>query len=497
MVMNRAASRLAMIAALTSGGMACAAWLRRRSRTSRAIHAASPHVSETAAEYAQAAHRVLVLGAGFGGLTTARELDRALPATSTASVLVVDRNNSLLFAPLLWTVADGRAAADDVIVPIRIFQRGTRFHVLQATVQAIDLDRRMVHTSAGIRPYDTLVLALGSTTELPALPGVREHARVFGTPAHAVELRNRLIDAIEAAHNAQDPQERREWLTFVISGGGDTGIELAAVISNYLHGGLFHEYPWLADAPVRIVVVGRADRLVPMSEPATSEAVRQVLEREGIDVLTGISVRGVSDRVVETSAGEIPARTLFWAAGVSAPPVIRAVAAAHAANGALIVDDHLRLSEHPNVYVVGDCAWAFDAVTGAPLPPTAQAAEHMGVYVAHQIADTLARRYSTPAFHFAPRGHLALLGRRTGVARVGQFTFTGIPAWILWHTYYLSHLPSWRNRTRLFLDWSLSAVTGRETGELRLGVEDGAGAVPSTGDPLGGGQSPRLRGSPA
>lgn len=465
--MNRAISANVLLAPL-AGGLAYVAWRTWRTRQGRLDVPPASHVSETAAAYARAAHRVLILGAGFGGLTLARELDQRLPPTANATVLVVDRNNSQLFAPLLWTVADGRAAPDDVVVPIRTFQRGKRFHVLQAEVQSVDLERRIVHTSVGDRPYDTLVLALGSQTTVPNLPGVREHARVFGTPAHAVELRNRLIDAIEAAHNAQDPSERREWLTFVISGGGDTGIELAAVISTYLHSGLFHEYPWLADAPVRIVLVGRAARLVPMSEPATSQAVRQVLEREGIEILTGVSVQGISERTVHTSAGDIPARTTFWAAGVSAPPVIRAIPVRHAANGALVVDDHLRLPEHPEVYAVGDSAWAFDSVTGAPLPPTAQAAEHMAIYVAQQIADSLTGHTTTPAFHFAPRGHLALLGRRTGVARVGRLTFSGIPAWLLWHAYYLSHLPSWRNRTQLLLDWLLSALAGRETGELRL-----------------------------
>src|SRR5262249_7979783 len=149
----------------------------------------------------------------------------------------VERDNSLLFTPLLWTVADGRAAPNDVVVPIRKFQRGRHFHVLQAEVREIDLEHRVVLTSAGERPYDTLVIAVGSVTAVPDLPGLHEHAQVFDTPADAVELRNRLIDAVEAAHNALDPQERREWLTFVVSGGGDTGVELAAVISSYLHGG--------------------------------------------------------------------------------------------------------------------------------------------------------------------------------------------------------------------------------------------------------------------
>lgn len=474
----KAYARMTGLLGIVAAGALLAAWTRRHAPSANGRVA---HVSETATEYERAPHRVLVLGASFGGLTTARMLAGRLPRASGASILVVDRDNSLLFTPLLWTVADGRAEPDAVVVPVRAFQRGTHFHVLQAAVRHIDLERREVMTTAGARHYDTLVLALGSVTSVPNLPGLREHARVFHTPADAIELRNRLIDAVEAAHNAQDPQERREWLTFVVSGGGDTGIELAAVISTYLRGGLFKEYPWLAQEEVRIVVVGRADRLVPMSDPRTSEAVRRVLESEGIEVLTGVSVEGMTTRAVQTSAVEIPARTVFWAAGITAPLVVRDLPVGHAPNGALVVDDHLRLPEHPEVYVVGDSAWAFDGMTHAPVPPTAQAAEHMGAYVARCIADNLAGR-PTPPFRFSPRGHLALLGRRTGVARIGPLMVAGMPAWLLWHAYYLSHIPSWRNRMRLVLDWTFSAIDGRETGELRLGT-DGIAAWRSAAEP--------------
>ncbi len=446
-----------------------AAWARSRRRSGSAGNDA--HTSETAAEYARSRHRVLILGAGFGGLMTARILADRLPPASGTSILVVDEDNSMLFTPLLWTVAEGRAESDDVVVPIRDFQRHRDYHVLKAAVLRIDLERHVVFTTAGERSYDTLVIATGSMTAVPNLPGLREHAHVFHTPADAIELRNRLIDAVEAAHTTDDPQERCECLTFVVSGGGDTGVELAAVISTYLRSGLFKEYPWLAQENLRIVLVGRADRLMPMSDARTSEMVQRVLHGEGIEVRTGVSVVGMSPQAVQTSDAEIPARTVFWAAGISAPPLVRDLPERHAHNGALVVDDHLRLPNHPEVYVVGDCAWAFDSVTHAAVPPTAQASEHMGRYVARCIAaDVIGGQ--APAFRYAPRGHLALLGRRTGVARIGPLIFVGLPAWLIWHGYYLSHIPSWRNRARLALDWTLSAVAGSETSELRLGRDE-------------------------
>ena len=454
--------RLLLGAALAAGAFAAGRLARGASRGGAAAHR-----SETEAAYRAAGTRILILGGGFGGLATALGLDRRLAHRDDVSVLVVDRNNDLLFTPLVWTVADGRANPNDVVVPIRAFQRGRRFHVLRAEIEAIDLDARQVRTTAGDRPYDTLVVALGSRTALPDLPGLREHAHQFHSPADAMELRNHLIDAVEAAHETDDPDERQTWLTFVVGGGGDTGIELAATIHEYVTTALLAAYPWLADARPRIVVVGRADRLVPMSSPRTSDAVRRTLEHEGIEVWTGAAIEAVTETAVRTSRGDIPARTLFWAAGITAPAVVRALPVEHARNGAVIVDDRLRLPGHPEVYVIGDAAWAFDAATHDPVPPTAQAAEHQGAYVAAAIAADLAGE-PVPPFRFRTKGRLALLGKRTGVAELGPVTISGLPAWFLWHAWYLYRIPSWRNRLHLLTDWLLAALAGRETGQLRL-----------------------------
>ncbi len=450
-----------------------------RQQVTAGIAARNRHRSESLFAYHAARHRILILGAGFGGMAAALRLDERLGNRSDTSVLVVDRDSALLFTPLLWTVADGRANPNDVVVPIRAFQRGRAFHLLHAEVEAIDLDRREVRTSAGTRPYDYLVVALGSVTAVPALPGLRERALRFHTPADAMELRNHLIDALENAHHTVDAQERREWLTFVVGGGGDTGVELAATILNFLQVGLLAEYPWLADERPRVVVVGRAQRLVPMSSPNTSAAVERTLREEGVEVWTDVAIEGVTEREVQTSRGPIPARTLFWAAGITAPSVVRVLPVEHARNGAVLVDDTLRVPGRPEVFVVGDSAWAFDGASGDPTPPTAQAAGHMGEYVAEAIAGLIAGRQPSP-FRFVTRGRLALLGHRTGVAEVFGLAFDGLPAWLLWHGYYLRTIPAWRNRIRLLTNWLLAGLTGRETAQLRLGASsdaEGAGAA--------------------
>lgn len=425
------------------------------------------HVNATEETYRSAGHRILILGAGFGGLTAALELDKAIPKKSDTSILVIDRDNSQMFTPLLWTVASGRTSPNNVVVPIRAFQGGRRFHALQAEVQHIDLDRREVHTSAGIRPYDQLVIALGRRTVVPDLPGVRGRALTFQMAGDAVQLRNQLIDAVEMAHNATDPEERRAWLTFVVSGGGDTGVELAATIREYLTDGLFAAYPWLHHEPARVVLVSRSDRLVPGEKPQTSEMVRKVLERQGVEVLTNVSVEAASDGMVRTSAGPISAHTLFWAAGTSAPSIVSDLPVEHARNGSLIVDDHLRVVGHPEVYAIGDAAWIIDPATGEGVPPTAQAAQGEGKYVAKAIAAELAGKEYAP-YKYTTLGHLSLLGKWTGVATIGRFTFSGFPAWVVWHGAYLLRINSWRKRMRLVDDWGQALILGRETSQLRL-----------------------------
>jgi NADH dehydrogenase len=445
---------------IAGSGLALAAFAStRRSRAS--------HRSQSEADYERAGTRILILGGGFGGATTALELDRRLGCRRDVSVLVVDRSNAQLFVPLLWTVAAGRAAPTHVTVPLRSLQRARAFHLLNANVESVDLEKRVVRTSAGERGYDTLVIALGSVTAIPGAPGVREHVLTFRSPADAVELRNHLIDAVEHAHRATDPAERAMWSTFVIVGGGDTGSELAAAVRDYLRGALWDLYPWLLDTPARVVVIEQADRLVPLSPPRVSALLRARLEAEGIEVRTGTSVERVTDEAVYAGESSIPTRTVFWSAGVSAPEVVRNLPVHHERNGALVVDRCLRLADYPNVYAIGDNAWAKDETTRAAVPALAQAAEYEAKYVAASIASSLSGRSLRP-FRFNKLGQMILLGRRDGIVEIGPLTVTGFPAWLMWHGYYLSHIGSWRNRVLLAADWFLSLLVGRETSELAL-----------------------------
>ena len=479
-VRQRSDERSAMRAlALLGGALLALAIITRRVFGGRA------HVSESAEAYRGARHRVLVLGGGFGGTTVARDLGTHFPNSHDVSILVVDRSTNMLFTPLLWTVADGRVNPNHVSVSLRGMQRNRPFHFLQADIQHIDVDRRVVTTSAGDRPYDTLVIAMGSQTSLPDLPGLKQHARRFASPQDAMELRNHLIDAIEAAHRVTDPAERAEWLTFVVAGAGDTGVELAATIHEYITNGLLAAYPWLARERPRVVLIGRNERVVPMSEPSASDAIHDALLRQGVEIMTSTSVTSATDRTVTTDKGTIAARTLYWAAGISAVPVAHDVDLEHARNGAIVVDDHLRAKNHPEIFVVGDSAWAFNANDGSSVPPTAQASESAGHYVANLIRRRIDGDLSpSKPYSFHSKGMLVVLGRDTAVAELGSHIITGLPAWAMWHGYYVATIPSWRNRVRLIVDLLASGITGRETTQLLLNPRP----VPATAAPTDGRQ---------
>ena len=281
---------LAVAGVLAVGALALSRRIRGRETPLRS------HTSQDVAGWNASREKILILGGGFGGVATALALDRAVGADPETSVLLVDRGNAQLFVPLLWTIANGSADAGDVMVPLRDHQRERSFHILRAEITGIDLDRRVVTTSAGERAYDKLVIALGSVTTIPEhIPGAREHAHVFRSPADAMQLRNRIIDAVEAAHDKPNSEERAAWLTFVVIGGGDTGTELAATIHDFIRQALVKEYPWLVDEPVRVLIIEALDRLVSMSSHDVSQRIRASLESRGIIVHTGAGVERIDD----------------------------------------------------------------------------------------------------------------------------------------------------------------------------------------------------------
>lgn len=424
--------------------------------------------------------RIVVVGGGFAGVTAALRLERHFGRRADVEVTIVDGENFSLFTPLLPEVPSGAIQATHVVYPLRAALQRTR--VRQAEVRAIDLDRRVVVAAHCPKcreaplPYDHLVLALGGATNFFGLPGVGEHARTMKTLADATALHAHLIDKLEHAELADDPAARRGLLTFVVAGGGFAGVETAAQMNDFVRSAT-RFYPGIDPKAVRVVLVHSGPRVLPeVSERLSAYALKQ-LGRRGVEVRLGTRVAGCGGTSVAFSTGEeLPCQTLVWTAGAAPHPLLAALDLPKGAGGRVEVEAALRSVGRPEVWALGDCAAVPDLVRGGACPPTAQHALRQGKVLADNVAAALAGNEPTP-FRYKPLGLMAGLGRRSAVAEVLGFRFSGFVAWWLWRTVYLFKLPGFERKVRVALDWTLDLFFPRDIVYLRP-LHTAGGAAP-------------------
>ncbi|MEM9893412.1 MAG: NAD(P)/FAD-dependent oxidoreductase [Actinomycetota bacterium] len=405
--------------------------------------------------------RVVVLGGGFGGVATAQRLERRMLAGADLAVSLVSPSNSLLFTPMLAEVAGSALQPHHISAPIRATCPRTRFY--RGEVTGIDVDRRLVHiegTSAPL-PYDHLVVALGSVPNYRDLPGLAEHSFTLKSLPDAVAIRNHVIAMLERADAETDATERRRQLTFVVAGGGFAGTETIAELFDLVHNARRY-YPHIDPAELRFVLVHSGDRLLPEIGPELADFALQRLRRRGIEFLLGTRVGGASTEAMHLADGErIPTRTLVWTAGNQPHPALGRLPAERNRAGALVVDETLRSTTHPEVWAVGDCAQIPDPLTGGLHPPTAQHALREGKTLGDNIAAAVEGRPPKP-FRFTPIGILVALGHRTAVAEIRGLRFSGLAAWVLWRGVYLSKLPGLEKKLRVLIDWTIDLLFPRD-----------------------------------
>lgn len=429
---------------------------------------ARQEMARLAAAVGRTRQRVVILGAGFGGLFTALHLSRRLQGDPTVDITLIDQHNYHLFTPMLTMVAGGLVEPRHVCFPVRSLLRRQRFRFRQAEVTGLDLENRLVHTTVGTIPFDYLVLALGSVVNFFGVPEAERYSLPFKEVGDAVSVRNRVIDALEQATAEPDPDRRRELLTFIICGGGPTGVELAAALHDFIHHSLIGLYPDLSFDEVRIVLVEAQARLVPTLDPRLAAAATAVLRRKRVEIRTETSVARVSPEGIETHTGErLRGRTVIWCAGIRAHPLVAGLPVPHGRGGTVVVDEFLELVEHPGVYAIGDCAQYTDPTTGRPLPPDAKVAIQQAEAVARILADRLAGREPVP-FTYRYLGDMLSLGERDAVAKVGNLVLTGLPAWLLWRLYYLGRLLGTGTRLRVLGDWLLRTFAEPDIARLDL-----------------------------
>ncbi|MFO7300626.1 MAG: NAD(P)/FAD-dependent oxidoreductase [Actinomycetes bacterium] len=404
--------------------------------------------------------RLVVIGAGFGGLNTVKKLKKA-----PLEITVVDRRNFHLFQPLLYQVATAALNPSDIAYPIRSVFRGQDnvAAVVMDEVVDVDLDGREVRLAdGGSLPYDYLVVATGATHSYFGHDDWSEHAPGLKTLEDALTMRRRILAAFEEAE--LHPERADRLLTFVVVGAGPTGVELAGALTEIAVHAMSREFRRIDPSRARAILVEGADRVLPPFPEDLSESARRQLEGMGVEVLTGTVVAGVDSGGVTLADGtRIEAATVLWAAGVQASPLGAKLGVPLDRAGRVEVTEDLSLPDHPEVFVVGDLA----RVDG--VPGVAPAAIQMGKHAARMIRADLEGRPRQP-FRYRDKGSLATIGRARAVANLGKVRFGGFLAWVAWLAVHIWYLIGFRNRFLVFLNWAWNYLTFRRGARIITGL---------------------------
>ena len=420
------------------------------------------------------AREIVIVGGGFGGLYAALELEKLLGRELRAGLLkitLVARDNFFLFTPMLHEVAAGDLNPAHIVNPIHCLLKHTNFFC--GEVESVDLAQKRLcvrhggalrsHEHTHTLTYDSLILAPGSAASFGDVPGVAAVALTMRTLGDAIALRGRLIDALEVADADCFAQMRAPLLTVVIAGGGFSGVETAGAVNDFLRDAV-RQYHHLSAQSVRVVLIHSGPRVLPELGEKLGDYATAELRKNGVEIHLGARVAAYEEGAVVLDNGErIPTETLVWTVGNAAHPLLSRLPT-RSERGRLIVNENLEIPEWPDVYALGDAAHALDE-NGKPYPPTAQHALRQGKVVAHNIAAGL-RGTPKEAFRFVTLGQMATIGKRAGVANVMGVQFSGILAWAMWRTIYLSKLPRFEKKLRVALDWTLDLFFARDVVRL-------------------------------
>jgi len=408
--------------------------------------------------------RIVIVGAGFGGLSAAKAL-----AGKPFDVTVIDQHNYHLFQPLLYQVATASLSPAEIASPIRaILQRAQNVNVMLGKVSGIDLERREVLAEGRRIPYDSLVLATGAQHAYFGHGDWAAFAPGLKTIDDATYIRRRILLAFEKAETETDPAERARLLNFVIVGGGPTGVEMAGAIAELANRALAEDFRSIDPRSARIILVEAAPRLLTPFDPPLSEAARTSLEQLGVEVRLGTPVTALDAAGVAVGTERIEARTVIWGAGVIASPAGQWLGADTDRAGRVKVAPDLSVPGHPDIFVIGDTA-AIDDANGNPLPGVAPVAKQQGNYIAALL---IARRNgkTVAPFRYRDLGSLATIGRKRAVIQMGRFKMKGFFAWVLWCVAHIYYLIGFRNRFVVAISWLWNYITFQRATRLITGM---------------------------
>jgi len=409
--------------------------------------------------------RIVVLGGGFGGLEAIRVLDKRLGHRSDIELLLISDKNYVLFTPLLPQVASSLVEPRHIVQPIRDLRGARRFRFRRDRVERIDLAARRVYLAEGVVEYDRLVIALGGVTPTFNIPGVESHALEYKALEDGIVLRDHLIDLAEHADHEADAAARRRMLTVCVVGGGYTGVELIAELQDFFESYVVPRYRGIGPGDYRLLLLEAGPAILRGVHPTLAEKARQRLRHQGIDIRTNTRVTRVSAGAVEVHGGEtIQVGLTVWAAGVKGHPTLAGLPVERDRLGRVLVNGHMRLPGHPEVYGVGD-AITIEGRPQASIPIIPAALAHARL-AAHNIVADLAG-LPPQTIEFAPKGMLVSLGEKHAVVEVMGLRLSGYPAWLFWNALHLYKLVGFRKQLQVALDWTLARWFPRDSAIMR------------------------------
>lgn len=397
--------------------------------------------------------RIVIVGAGFGGLTAAKAL-----AHASARVTVIDRQNHHLFQPLLYWVATAGLSPADISSPIRsILHKQQHTEVMMAEVTGIDLNQQRVLMGTHSLPYDYLVLATGAYDNYFGHPEWEQYAPGLKSITDATSIRRKILLAFEAAEIESDPRKIQSLLTFVLVGAGPTGVEMSGAIAELAHKALASDFRHIDTKSARIILVEAAPRILGTFPPSLARKTKRKLERMGVEVRENSPVTQVDEHGVVIDGEYIEAHNIIWSAGVSASPAGKWLGAETDRAGRVKVESDLSLPGHPNVFVIGDTATITQK--SKPLPGVAPVAMQEGRYVASLIMQRIAGKEQHRPFHYLNKGNLATVGRSYALVDLGPLKMTGFFAWVAWLVVHIFYLIGFRNRVVALFQWAWTYLT--------------------------------------
>ena len=418
--------------------------------------------------------RVLILGGGFGGIATARQLRHHFKKDAGVEITLVNRDNYFVFTPLLASAASGSIETLHILNPIRRMIPGIAFRAEE--VMGIDLQRRTVTTTSPITgrearlAFEHLVLGMGNTIDLATMPGAAQHGKTMKSLGDALHLRNHVISMLEAADLETDPNIRQELLTFVVAGAGYSGVETVGELNDLVHE-ISKNYPSLTRESVKVILLHSRDRILPEMGKGLADFALSKLRQRGVDVRLLTRITAATPREVVLSTGErVPTRTLVVTVGSAINPVLAPLALPHEKDR-ILTDPFMRVPDMPGIWALGDNAAVPNATANGEFsPPTAQYALRQGKLLADNLAAILrGQSEQMQPFAFPGLGQLCQVGHRAGVAELfGGIRLSGFLAWLMWRNVYLMKLPGWERKVRVGLDWFLDLIFPRELSYLNL-----------------------------